>query len=121
MLEKPTSWAASPLVPNVGSRAPRLFTGAGGGGGGGGGGDGGDGGEGGGIATVTPAVVETDILGPSEAFRRAVDYYSYTRDARAHLGKLAALAPRRLACMHGSAWVGDGAKLLGALADALAG
>lgn len=67
----------------------------------------------------TPPVTEGDILGPSEAFRAHVDYFSYTRQAKAHIAKLAALAPRTLACMHGSAWIGDGAKLLGALGEAL--
>ncbi|HET6281972.1 MAG TPA: MBL fold metallo-hydrolase [Polyangia bacterium] len=66
---------------------------------------------------VTPALTEGDILGPSEAFRGVNDYYSYTRHARPMLQNLAALAPRTLACMHGSAWRGDGKKLLGALAD----
>ncbi|NVB80218.1 MAG: MBL fold metallo-hydrolase [Kofleriaceae bacterium] len=63
-------------------------------------------------------IVETDILGPSEAFRAQMDYFSHSRHTRANLDKLAALAPRTLACMHGSAWTGDGANLLRALADA---
>jgi flavorubredoxin len=67
-----------------------------------------------------PAVTETDILGPSEAFRRAMDYYSHTPHTRTMLERLAAAAPTTLACMHGSTWRGDGAKLLVALADALA-
>jgi flavorubredoxin len=66
-----------------------------------------------------PALTEGDILGPSEAFRRAMDYYSHSRRARGNLERLAALAPRTLACMHGSAWTGDGQKLILALADAL--
>ncbi len=65
-----------------------------------------------------PPVTERDILEPSEAFRANVDYYSHTSHARGHLEKLAATRPRTLACMHGSAWTGDGAKLLRALADA---
>jgi hypothetical protein len=48
-----------------------------------------------------------------------MDYYSHTTDARALLARLAAAHPTTLACMHGSAWRGDGAKILGALADAL--
>jgi flavorubredoxin len=67
----------------------------------------------------SPASTEGDILGPSEAFRKMMDYYSHTKNARALLGRLAAARPTTLACMHGSAWRGDGAKLLGALADAL--
>jgi flavorubredoxin len=66
-----------------------------------------------------PAVTESDILGPSEAFRKEMDYFSHTRNARELLEKLASTNPTTLACMHGSAWKGDGAKLLRALADAL--
>jgi hypothetical protein len=35
------------------------------------------------------------------------------------LERLAATEPATLVCMHGSAWRGDGAKLLRALADSL--
>jgi flavorubredoxin len=66
-----------------------------------------------------PALTEGDILGPSEAFRASVDYYSHTRHARALIGRLAARGPTTLARMHGSAWRGDGAALLRALADRL--
>lgn len=66
-----------------------------------------------------PPVTESDILGPSEAFRRQMDYFSHTRNAGLMLERLAATNPRTLACMHGSAWVGDGAKLLRALVKAL--
>lgn len=68
-----------------------------------------------------PPLVETDILGPSEALRASLDYYSHTRLARPILARLASASPATLACMHGSAWRGDGAALLGALADALEG
>ncbi len=68
-----------------------------------------------------PALTESDILAPSEAFRREMDYFSHTPEAPALLDKLAAHDPRTLACMHGSAWQGDGAKLLGALGHALGG
>jgi flavorubredoxin len=68
-----------------------------------------------------PPVTESDILGPSEAFRQEMDYFSHTRNARAMLERLAATEPRTLACMHGSAWQGDGRALLLALADALDG
>ncbi|MBI3283859.1 MAG: MBL fold metallo-hydrolase [Burkholderiales bacterium] len=67
-----------------------------------------------------PALTQSDILGPSEAFRHAMDYYSHTQNAHAMLERLAAAAPSTLACMHGSSWQGDGAQLLRALADALA-
>jgi flavorubredoxin len=65
-------------------------------------------------------LTQSDILAPSEAFRRGMDYFSHSRNARAHLERLAALNPETLACMHGSAWRGDGAALLLALADSLA-
>lgn len=67
-----------------------------------------------------PAITEADMLGPSEAFRGAMDYYSHTSNGRAMLEQLAATGPTTLACMHGSAWRGDGAALLRSLADALA-
>jgi flavorubredoxin len=60
-----------------------------------------------------------DILEPSERFRLALDYYSHTRGARAMLARLAMESPTTLARMHGSAWQGEGAKLLMALADRL--
>lgn len=62
------------------------------------------------------ALVESDILGPSEGFRGAMDYYAHAPDTRAMLERLAAESPATLACMHGSAWRGDGAALLRALA-----
>lgn len=68
-----------------------------------------------------PPITEADILGPSEAFRHEMDYYSHTKNTRALLDKLASTKPTTLACMHGSAWRGDGAKLLRALADELSG
>lgn len=67
-----------------------------------------------------PVVTKGDILGPSEGFRGAMDYFSHTRNMRALVDKLARLEPRTLACMHGAAFRGDGAKLLRALGDALA-
>lgn len=66
-----------------------------------------------------PAVTESDILGPSEAFRRQMDYFSHTKNAREMIERLASAAPITLACMHGSAWRGDGAALLRALSDSL--
>jgi flavorubredoxin len=67
-----------------------------------------------------PPLTESDILGPSEAMRAGLDYYAHARNTRAMLERLASLQPTTLACMHGSAWRGDGAQLLRALADALA-
>ena len=69
--------------------------------------------------TDLPPITESDILGPSEAFRHGMDYFSHTKHARSMLDRLASTNPTTLACMHGSAWSGDGAKLLRALADAL--
>jgi flavorubredoxin len=66
-----------------------------------------------------PPITEADILGPSESFRRKLDYYSHTKNGRALLERLASAHPRTLACMHGSAWHGDGAALLRSLAAAL--
>jgi flavorubredoxin len=66
-----------------------------------------------------PAVTESDILGPSEAFRRQMDYFSHTKNAGEMIERLASAGPTTLACMHGSAWRGDGAALLRALSDSL--
>jgi glyoxylase-like metal-dependent hydrolase (beta-lactamase superfamily II) len=66
-----------------------------------------------------PPLTESDILGPSEAMRAGLDYYAHAKNSRAMLERLAAVQPTTLACMHGSAWRGDGARLLRALADAL--
>jgi flavorubredoxin len=65
-------------------------------------------------------LTESDILTPSEAFRKQMDYFSHTKNAREMLERLASTKPTTLACMHGSAWAGDGAQLLRALADELA-
>jgi flavorubredoxin len=61
-------------------------------------------------------LTETDILGPSEDFRQQMDYFSHSKNAPALIERLAATHPRTLGCMHGSAWRGDGAALLRALA-----
>ncbi len=64
-------------------------------------------------------LTESDILGPSEAMRSNMDYFSHTKNVRPLLEKLAATEPTTLACMHGAAWNGNGAELLRALADTL--
>ena len=69
----------------------------------------------------TAALTSGDILGPSEAMRKEMDYYAHSPATRATLEKLALEKPAVLACMHGSAWQGDGAALLRALADKLCG
>lgn len=68
----------------------------------------------------TPALTQSDILGPSEAFRKPLDYFAHAPNGRELIERLAATGPRTLACMHGSAWSGDGAGLLRALASAVA-
>ena len=67
------------------------------------------------------ALTESDILGPSEAFRAPMDYYAHAPDTGAILERLAQEQPTTLAVMHGSAWRGDGAKLLRELAVSLTG
>jgi hypothetical protein len=67
-----------------------------------------------------PAVTEVEVLGPSEALRKAMPAsVAVGPDARKLLEKLAATEPALLALMHGSSYRGDGAKLLLGLADAL--
>jgi len=65
------------------------------------------------------ALVSSDILGPSEAFRVTMDYYAHSKHMQPLIEKLAAFAPETLACMHGSAWRGDGSALLRELASVL--
>lgn len=65
-------------------------------------------------------ITEGDILGPSETMRGRMDYYAHgPRDGKL-IERLAGLEPRTLACIHGSAWSGDGAALLRELGAALA-
>jgi len=65
------------------------------------------------------ALTESDILGPSEEFRKPMDYFAHAPATRAILDRIAGERPNTLACMHGSAWRGDGAALLRALGAAL--
>ncbi len=67
----------------------------------------------------TTPLTESDILGPSEAMRAAMDYYAHAPHTAATLERLAREEPQVLACMHGSAWRGDGAALLRELAKVL--
>ena len=64
-------------------------------------------------------LTEGDILAPSEAFRAPLDYFAHAPDTSAILERLAREQPTTLACMHGSAWRGDGAQLLKTLAATL--
>jgi flavorubredoxin len=66
-----------------------------------------------------PPVTSSDILVSSEAFRKQADYYSHTKNVHSLMARLAAAKPKILACMHGSAWQGDGARMLMALAESL--
>lgn len=65
----------------------------------------------------TVALTESDILEPSEAFRGPLDYFSHSTNTKALIEKLARENPTTLACMHGSAWAGNGGELLRALGD----
>ncbi|MGH8140364.1 MAG: MBL fold metallo-hydrolase [Steroidobacteraceae bacterium] len=67
-----------------------------------------------------PPVVESDILAPSEAMRAQMDYYAHGPNTVPVIQRLAKLRPGILACMHGSAWRGDGERLLTDLARKLA-
>ncbi len=65
-------------------------------------------------------LTESDILGPSEEFRAPMDYYAHAPTTQATLARIAATEPETLACMHGSAWRGNGGELIRALAATLA-
>jgi glyoxylase-like metal-dependent hydrolase (beta-lactamase superfamily II) len=68
-----------------------------------------------------PALTESDVLAPSEAFRAVMPQGSVAiaRDTRSLLEKLASTEPATLALMHGSSFRGAGAQLLRGLASAL--
>jgi flavorubredoxin len=66
-----------------------------------------------------PPLTESDILGPSEQLRQGLDYFAHTPNTQRMLERFASESPTTLACMHGSAWRGDGAGLLRALARRL--
>jgi flavorubredoxin len=66
-----------------------------------------------------PPVTEGDVLGPSEALRSKLPYFSLGPNTAAVIARLASTEPSLLACMHGSAWRGDGGALLRSLAAAL--
>ena len=48
-----------------------------------------------------------------------MDYFAHAPHTPAVLERLAGERPTTLACMHGSAWHGDGAQLIRALAEML--
>jgi flavorubredoxin len=64
-------------------------------------------------------VTDGDILGPSEAMRAAMDYYSNPGAAGPQIERLARLEPGLLACMHGASYRGDGGGVLRQLAAVL--
>jgi flavorubredoxin len=61
--------------------------------------------------------VADDILESSEQMRLGMDYFAHGANTGAVLERLATLAPRTLACMHGSAYQGDCGALLRQLAN----
>ncbi|HEY6982815.1 MBL fold metallo-hydrolase [Reyranella sp.] len=64
-----------------------------------------------------PATTASDIVEPAIATGKAVPFMPATPQAAPTLRRLAALAPRTIALMHGPAFEGDGAAALNALAD----
>ncbi len=67
-----------------------------------------------------PPVTESDILGPSELFRKPLDYFAHAAAMDGVFDRLASLQPTMLACQHGSAFRGDGGGLLRELGRTLA-
>ena len=67
------------------------------------------------------ALTQTSILESSEAFHKTMDYFAHAPTTATTLARLAAEEPNTLACMHGSAWQGDGEALLRQLAHELVG
>lgn len=63
--------------------------------------------------------LSADILETSEQMRAGMDYFAHGANTRPILQQLAALEPRILACMHGSAYQGDGGALLRSLSEKL--
>ena len=64
-----------------------------------------------------PATTDSDIVAPAIATEKAVPFMPAKPQAAPTLRRLAALAPRTIALMHGPAYIGDGAAALNALAD----
>jgi len=64
-------------------------------------------------------ITESDILASSEAFRSQMDYFAHGPNTESLLERLAGELPQVLACMHGSAYRGNGADALRALARSL--
>lgn len=66
-------------------------------------------------------LTDGNILEPSEALRKRLDFYTYAPNTAAMVEKVAATNPTTIACMHGPAWRGDGGGLIRGLGDRLAG
>lgn len=64
-----------------------------------------------------PALTQADIVGPAIATEDMFKSSSLHPSTGATIRRLAKLAPRTLALMHGPSFAGDGAAALGALAD----
>jgi flavorubredoxin len=64
-----------------------------------------------------PALVESDIVGPAIAAEDMFKYSALNPAMGTTIRRLAKLAPRMLALMHGPSFTGDGAAALRALAD----
>jgi glyoxylase-like metal-dependent hydrolase (beta-lactamase superfamily II) len=67
----------------------------------------------------TAPLTQGDILGPSEAMRSAMDYFSHHPETSRVIERFAGFEPRVLACMHGSSFAGDGRRALLELSAAL--
>ena len=65
----------------------------------------------------TAAVTDRDIAGVAIEVEKILPFTSLTPAAAPTVRKLAALAPRTLAIMHGASYSGDGAAMLSRLAD----
>ena len=63
------------------------------------------------------AITDKDVVGPAIEAERMFHYTSLGPSTAPNIRKLAALAPRTLAVMHGASYHGDGARALHALAD----
>lgn len=64
-----------------------------------------------------PAVIGSDLVGPAIAAEEVFQASCLAPSMGPTLRRLAALAPRTLAVMHGSSFAGDGAAALASLAD----
>jgi flavorubredoxin len=64
-----------------------------------------------------PALTEGDVVGPAAAAEDLFRYSSLSPGMGATIRRLAGLAPKTLALMHGPSFAGDGAAALRALAD----